>query len=89
MPVPTSAIGVGVTGKCMTNQYGVVGIGSQLAPGLIGHGDLFEHTTTLEHEGPAVGYIHEAATTNRVTWLPRSRSGQVVGVGARVAGQVA
>jgi hypothetical protein len=89
MPVPTSTIGVGITGEGMTHQYGVVSVGGQLAPGLIGHGDLFEHTTTLKHEGPAVGHIHETATTNRVTGLPGSRSGQVIGVGARMPGQVA
>jgi hypothetical protein len=89
MPVPTSTIGVGVTGKCMTHEYSVVGVGGQLAPGLIGHSDLFEHAATLEHEWPAVGNIHETATTNRVTGLPCSRSGQVVGVGARMPRQVA
>jgi len=66
MTVPDPTVSMRVAGEGMTHQDRVVGLRAQLAPGLVGHGDLFKDTTCFEHKRPAVGDIHESPITDRI-----------------------
>ena len=74
MPAPGRTGGVAVAGPGVAQQHGVGRVGGELAPGLVGHGDVAQGLPAVEGEAAVDGEREEAAVPGVVagTATPRT-----------------
>ena len=84
----TFSEGVSVAGQRVTDQDRVVSRRREFAPGFVGHGDVAEDVTALEHERPLGGQFDKPAVTLGVAGPPGAGDWEVLRVAARMTGQV-
>ena len=86
MAVTRGAIGMAIAGQCMADEDGVVGLGRQLSPGLVGHLDVDQRLAALQHQRTPTTHRGELSSAHRVTWTPCPGDREVGGVGSRMDG---
>src|SRR5690606_18657081 len=84
MSVADAAARVRVAGERVAHEHRVARGVVELAPGLVGHGDVVERTASLERERVVGGDGDELAVTDRIARAPRTGRGKVSGERARV-----